>query len=96
MGLTALEAMACGAAVIVPQTGGSSSFARDGENSLIADTCSIAGCLKPLGSLAVDKDLRERLRQQCIRDACAYSPEVAALNILDTLFASPRGKLDPC
>ncbi len=89
MGLTALEAMACGAAVIVPQKGGAGSFARDGENALVVDTSSAEACWRALRSLVDDEHLRARLRANAIRDACAFFPERAAFNILTVLFDPP-------
>jgi len=86
MGLTALEAMAAGAAVIVPQNGGATSFARHGENALVVDTSSAEACWRALCSLVEDDYLRARLRAAAIRDACAFYTERAALNILAVLF----------
>lgn len=92
MGLTALEAMAAGAAVIVPQKGGATSFARHGENALVVDTSSVEACWRALRSLVEDDHLRTRLRSNAIRDACAFYPERAALNILTVLFDPPADK----
>ncbi|RLT39122.1 MAG: glycosyltransferase, partial [Chloroflexi bacterium] len=89
MGLTALEAMAAGAAVIVPQSGGAASFARHGENALVVDTTSAEACWRALRSTVEDEEVRARLRANAIRDACAFFPERAALNILTLLFAPP-------
>jgi len=86
MGLTALEAMACGAAVIVPQIGGASSFACHEENSLVIDTDSVVSCSAALDRLIGDETLRFQLRQKAIFDACQYFPEKAAFNILSSLF----------
>ncbi len=91
MGLTALEAMAAGAAVIVPQNGGATSFVRHGENALVVDTSSAEACWRALRSLVEDDQLRTRLRSNAIRDACAFYPERAALNILHVLFDGPKG-----
>lgn len=88
MGLTALEAMACGVAVIVPANGGASSFARHGENSLIVDTASPDECWRALQRLIDDHDLRQRLQRQALRDVCQFYPERAAFNILTALFGS--------
>ena len=90
MGLTALEAMAAGGAVIVPAAGGAASFARHGENALVVDTTSADACWRALRSLVDDEHLRARLRANAIRDACAFFPERAAFNILAVLFAPPK------
>ena len=90
MGLTALEAMACGAAVIVPRAGGSGSFARHEHNALVVDTTSAAACLAVLDRLAGEAVLRDRLRWQAISDVCQYFPERAAFHTLEALFPGPR------
>ncbi len=86
MGLTALEAMACGAAVIVPAHGGATSFAHHGENSLVVDTTSRHACESALMQLVNDHDLRRRLQQHALRDVCAFYPERPAYHILEVLF----------
>lgn len=89
MGLTALEAMACGAAVIVPRKGGANSFARHGENALFVDTSSEDACWEALVGLVEDRALRHRLRHGAIHSVCDFPLERAALNILGTLFDPP-------
>ncbi|HRJ44903.1 MAG TPA: glycosyltransferase family 4 protein, partial [Caldilineaceae bacterium] len=86
MGLTALEAMACGAAVIVPHKGGAISFARHGENALIVDTSSEDACWESLVSLVENREMRHSLRRGAIHSVCNFPLERAALNILKTLF----------
>lgn len=86
MGLTAMEAMACGAAVIVPARGGADSFAKHDENALIVDTGAQVNCLEALERLVMDETLRARLQQQALIDACQFYPERAAYNTLQTLF----------
>jgi O-antigen biosynthesis protein len=86
MGLTALEAMASGAAVIVPQEGGASSFARHSENALIVDSSSEEACWEALVRLVDDDGLRGQLRRQAIYDACRFHPEAAAHRILTFLL----------
>ena len=88
MGLTAMEAMACGAAVIVPQEGGAASFAVHEKNALVVDTRSKEAVLHQLERLFVDHGLRKRLQQSAIQDICAHSPEVAAFNFLSAVFDS--------
>jgi glycosyltransferase involved in cell wall biosynthesis len=88
MGLTAMEAMACGAAVIVPQHGGTGSFARNEENSLVVDTNSPEACLSVLNRLLSDEELRNHIQRQGMWDVCQHFPERAALNILNTLFSN--------
>jgi glycosyltransferase involved in cell wall biosynthesis len=86
MGLTALEAMACGAAVVVPACGGAVSFARHEENSLVVDTASPAACWQAMQRLVEDHQLRTQLQQQALLEVCQFFPERAAFNILASLF----------
>ncbi len=86
MGLTALEAMACGATVIVPQAGGAKEFVRHEFNGLVVDTSSEKICLETLNRLIKDDELRIKLGRQTLKDACQFPPEKAAYNILMALF----------
>lgn len=86
MGLTALEAMASGAAVIVPASGGSALFARHEENALVVETEAEALCQSALERLVEDAALRTRLQQRALFDACKFHPEQAAWNILHVLL----------
>jgi glycosyltransferase involved in cell wall biosynthesis len=87
MGLTALEAMSCGAVPIVPINGGSASFAIDGKNALIVDTTSAEACRIALKRLADDIGLRFKMRKEAIATAHAHAPEFAASRMLDALFS---------
>ena len=86
MGLAAMEAMACGCAVIVPQHGGASSYAVHEQNSLIVDTASLENVYLALQRLIDDEKLRNTLQHNAVHDICTYFPEHAALNMLRTLF----------
>ena len=88
MGLTAMEAMACGVAVIVPMNGGASSFARNEENSLIVDTGSNEACFKALESLIKDHECRRHIQSKGISSICEFFPEKAAYNLVQALFNS--------
>jgi glycosyltransferase involved in cell wall biosynthesis len=86
MGLTLLEAMASGCAVIGPREGGATSFLRDGVNALVADTASNEDCIKQASRLVDDATLRTNLQRRAIDDANLHVPEAAALNMLTALF----------
>jgi glycosyltransferase involved in cell wall biosynthesis len=86
MGLTALNAMACGVAVIVPEQGGSMTFARHNENAIVVDTSSKEKCLAGLEQLVDDEPLRTRVQRKAIFDVSEYAPEFAAYNFLEALF----------
>ena len=86
MGLTALEAMACGVAVIVPMRGGINEIAKDHVNSLIIDTASEESRWGALKQLIEDHELRRKLQRNALRDVCDFYPEGPAFRILSALF----------
>ncbi len=86
MGLTAMEAMACGSAVIIPQYGGVSSYAVHEQNSLVVDTSAFDNVWVALQRLIEDEKLRNYLQLNGIHDICNYFPERAAYNILKAIF----------
>jgi len=86
MGLTAMEAMACGVAVIVPGSGGATSFARHERNALVVDTSSRAECCKALDRLLADHHLRGSLQREAISSLPQYFPAGPAFRILEALF----------
>jgi glycosyltransferase involved in cell wall biosynthesis len=86
LGVASLEAMASGAAVVVPEAGGASTFARHETNALAVDTSSVEACAACLERLATDGVLRDRLATQAIVDAGLHTPDRAAAGILEVLF----------
>jgi glycosyltransferase involved in cell wall biosynthesis len=86
MGLTAMEAMACGAAVILPKDGGATSFAADGRNALIVDTSVPEPGLAALSRLVEERGLAARLGDRALEDLSTFAPEGPALRILEALF----------
>ncbi len=87
MGLTAMEAMACGCAVVVPQKGGVTSYAQHEKNSLVIDTSDYENMWSAMQRLIEDEKMRNKLQYNAIKDICAFFPEQSALNILRALFA---------
>jgi len=87
MGLTAMEAMSCGAVALLPKEGGASSFARHEENAFVADTNSLEASVEALERLLKDDALRHKLQQQAIFDMCQFYPEKAAYKTLEALFS---------
>jgi GT2 family glycosyltransferase/glycosyltransferase involved in cell wall biosynthesis len=96
MGLTGMEAMSCGVAVVLPARGGASSFARHEENALLIDTTSDSACQAALERLISDEPLRSRLQTQALLDVVQYYPEQAAFRILQTLFGDASDVADIC
>lgn len=88
MGLTAMEAMACGAAVVLPQAGGADSFARHEHDALLVDTSDVLACRAALRRLLTDDELRLRLQRQAVFSIAQHVPEKPALRLLSALFGS--------
>lgn len=86
MGLTAMEAMACGCATIVPKDGGTDCFAENEKNCLVINTLSFDECMNNARRLIADKHLRESLGHQAYRDMAELYPEKVAESFLDAAF----------
>jgi glycosyltransferase involved in cell wall biosynthesis len=86
MGLTALEAMLSGCAVIAPQRGGTNDFIRNGMNGILVDTKDEEACVEALVELVKDEALLQNIRMQAIQDANLYFPENAALRLMTAMF----------
>lgn len=86
MGLTAMEAMACGCATIVPQNGGTDCFAQNEKNCLVVDTLNFETCLNSAKRLIVDNKLRKRLGKQAYIDMSDLYPEKVAERFLKKVF----------
>jgi glycosyltransferase involved in cell wall biosynthesis len=88
MGLTAMEAMACGAAVMVPLEGGAGSIVRDEYDGLVVDTSSGDACERSLSRLIEEHEFRTSLQERALADVVAHAPEGAAFRILSVLFGA--------
>lgn len=82
MGLTTLEAMASGCAVVVPRRGGSVDFAYHEKNSLIVDTDDLASCVEAAISLSDNPVKRKRIATAALKTAERFHPERAAVDLL--------------
>ena len=61
LGMPSMEAMACGAALVTYDNGGSRDYARDGETALVAPRRDVAALAAALERLLRDGALRQRL-----------------------------------
>jgi len=86
MGLTALEAMASGCAVLVPQQGGATEYAEAGAAALVADTADPAAAIAAALRLVEDATLRTGLRRRAVEATPGLAPEFAAARLLEALF----------
>ena len=86
MGLTALEAMASGAAVVVPRNGGTSRILPSRLTGLIVDSRDEEACFEAAHRLVADAELRLALRRAGMETAMTLPPETAALKLLQALW----------
>jgi glycosyltransferase involved in cell wall biosynthesis len=91
MGLTALEAMASGCAVVGPIEGGAGEFLRHEETGLLVDTRDARGCYAAAARLVTDHQLRTRLRLAAVEEAAKHTPEAAAFRMMSLFF---KGSLE--
>ena len=87
-GRTALEAMACGCAVVAPHEGGVSDFGVDGENLLLVDSGSVSAASAAASRLVEDSMLRRQLSARASETAAGYSIEASVRAVL-ALFEAP-------
>lgn len=95
-GRTALEAMACGCAVVLTRHGGVDEYARDGENCLLVDPRDEDGCVEALSRLAADVALRQRLQAAAVETARRFTTEAAAaseLQVFRDLLAGDENEI---
>lgn len=87
MGLTAMEAMSCGLAVILTDQGGVKDFANHEQNCLLVNTRSDEECFAALKRLVENHEIRSKLQRRAIEDMAQYSSTVCAYRILDCIFS---------
>lgn len=86
MGMTAMEAMLSGVAVVVTRHGGPGVYGRDEANCLMVDPEDKAACTAAVDRLVRDHGLRAQLSLTALRDLPLFYPERAAWNLLNCLF----------
>jgi glycosyltransferase involved in cell wall biosynthesis len=91
LGLTLVEALLAGCAVVGTPAGGIPEVVRDGVTGLIALDGDAGDLAEKLARLLLDPDLRERLTQAGRRMALAtYATDAAARRFLDLYDAVAR------
>ena len=86
MGLSAMEAMASGCAVVVPRKGGAADYCVDKHSGLIVNSLDEDACYDAARKLVDDPALLGRLRRTATREICMFTQERAARRIMDVLF----------
>jgi GT2 family glycosyltransferase/glycosyltransferase involved in cell wall biosynthesis len=92
MGLTALEAMASGCAVLLPERGGAVEIAGAGTAALLTDTADPARAEAAALRLVEDVEMRAAMRLAAVAEAARHPPEVAACRMLEVLFETTERK----
>lgn len=78
-GRTALEAMACGCAAMVPVHGGCDEYAVDGVNSLLVDSSNEDECVARLHGLLTNRKQLHRMQSAGLLTASTFSVHNAAV-----------------
>lgn len=88
-GRTALEAMACGCAAMVPTAGGANEYAVDGINSIVVDTLNEDQVFNRLSELIDSGSAKiEQMKLQGLMTAARYSVHQAAVSEYVPLFSA--------
>jgi GT2 family glycosyltransferase len=85
MGLTAMEAMASGVAVVGPVNGGLKEIILDGHNGILVDTQHEDNIIAAVSQLITDNELRARIQRNAL-EVLTHSPVFSSFKILDCLF----------
>jgi glycosyltransferase involved in cell wall biosynthesis len=88
LGMPSMEAMACGAALVTYDNGGSRDYARDGDTALVAPRRDVAALATALARVLDDPALRRRLAQtggDYVRTAFDWE---RAVTRLEAIFAN--------
>jgi len=80
-GRTALEAMACRTAVLVPSRGGTSEYAKDRVNARVVDTQSEQEVLTACAELIEDRSQIRNLSANAVSTASGYTVEAASRSV---------------
>lgn len=85
-GRSAIEAMSCGAIVVLPSLGGTNEFAISGVNSIAVDTRRGGAVMRAVeAALGMTEAEEEEMRWRAIHAGYRFSPQGAALSIMDVL-----------
>jgi glycogen synthase len=93
MGLTAMEAMASGVAVVGPINGGLKEIILDGHNGMLVDTQHEDRIFSAVAQLISDNELRARIQRNAL-EVLTHSPVFSSFKILDCLFPQTHQILD--
>jgi glycosyltransferase involved in cell wall biosynthesis len=84
-GLTPVEAMACGAALVTTDNGGSQDYGLDGETARVVQPGDVAGLAKAVGELLDDEQQRLRLARAGVDHVARFDWDRSAKVLDDAL-----------
>ena len=93
MGLTAMEAMASGVAVVGPVNGGLKEIIVDGHNGILVDTQYEDSIFSAVAQLISDNELRALIQRNALA-VLTHSPVFSSFKILDILFPQMHQAMD--
>lgn len=93
MGLTAMEAMASGVAVVGPVNGGLKEIIVDRHNGILVDTQHEDKIFSAVAQLISDNELRTRIQKNAL-EVLTHSPVFSSFKILDCLFPQTHQAID--
>ncbi|MFQ5521941.1 MAG: glycosyltransferase family 4 protein, partial [Candidatus Methylomirabilia bacterium] len=108
LGIPSMEAMACGAALVTYDNGGSRDYALDGQTALVAPRRDVAELAEKLERLVADPALRERIASAGVAFVRRKFDWERAVSAMEALFleqapptapppvADARGSRAPC
>ncbi|MEM1153141.1 MAG: glycosyltransferase family 4 protein [Pseudomonadota bacterium] len=84
-GMPSLEAMACGAALVTTDNGGSREFARHGETALVCQPGDVEGLARSVMDLLSNRALRLRVAKGGLEEAQRFSWKASAQTLASAL-----------
>ena len=92
-GRTGVEAMACGCACVLTESGGVSEYARDGWNALLCPPDDVPGLVASVVRLLEDPELRRKLAANGLASVQQYCDPVAAHQMHDLFRQALKGEI---
>lgn len=92
LGMPAMEAMACGAALVTYDNGGCRDYARDGETALVARRRDVADLAAKLERMASDETLRKTIAAAGRTLVTTAFDWERAVDHMEAVFAKARGR----
>jgi glycosyltransferase involved in cell wall biosynthesis/GT2 family glycosyltransferase len=88
-GRMGIEGMSCGVVPVLSRSGGIDQYAEDKKNSLLFTVEDWETCVEHIVSLAVDTEVRHKMRREGIDRCVAFDEEIAADDWLKVLGFAP-------